>query len=82
MSLFSRFANRERTAPHRNFARVPVKPMRRERDVLIDFRDAYAAPIPAGPIDMDLTPAERERAAMDQAQLRFDAAVRSSREAK
>ena len=50
--------------------------------VLIYFRDAFAAPIPAGPIDLDLTPAERERAAMDQAQLRFDAAVRSLREAK
>lgn len=82
MSLFSLFANRERTSPQRKHARVPVKPMRRERDVLIDFRDAYAKPIPAGPIDFDLTPAERERAAMDQAQLRFDAAVRSLREAK
>ena len=54
----------------------------REREVLIDFRDAYAAPIPDGPIDLDLTPEERERAAMDQAQLRFDAVVRSLREAK
>jgi hypothetical protein len=46
----------------------------------IDFRDAYAAPLPDGPIDLDLTPAEREQAAMDQAQLRFDAVVRSLRE--
>ena len=82
MSLFSLFATRERTSPQRKHARVPVKPMRRERDVLIDFRESYAAPIPAGSIDMDLTPAERERAAMDQAQLRFDAVVRSLREAK
>ena len=67
MNLFSRFANRERTAPHRKHPRVPVKPMRREREVLIDFRDAYAKPLPAGPINLDLTPAEREQAAMDQA---------------
>lgn len=59
-----------------------MNPHPQPRAVLIDFRDAYAAPIPAGPIDFDLTPAERERAAMDQAQLRFDAVVRSLREAK
>lgn len=58
-----------------------MTPSPQPRGVLIDFRDAYAKPIPAGPIDFDLTPAERERAAMDQAQLRFDAAVRSLREA-
>ena len=44
MSLFSLLATRERTSPQRKHPRVPVKPMRREREVLIDFRDAYAAP--------------------------------------
>jgi len=49
---------------------------------VIDFRAAYATQPPAAdkPLDFDLTPAERDAAAQAQAQLRFEAAVRSLRE--
>jgi hypothetical protein len=40
MSLFSLFANRERTAPQRKHARVAVKPMRRECEP--EFREPNA----------------------------------------
>lgn len=48
----------------------------------IDFRATYATPAPAAnkPLEYKPTPAELKDAAWAQAQLRFDAAVRSLRE--